>query len=67
MADLASQIETDSGQPKAISTDGLRTEEHSLPDQIAADRYLKEDAAAKELKNGKLPLQMFRFQPPGSA
>jgi hypothetical protein len=67
MADLATQISADSGQPKSITTDGLTTVEHSLPDQIAADKHLKQDLAGKATAAGKLPFQMFRFKPPGSS
>lgn len=66
MADLTPDIETAAAQPKVVSVDGLRTEEHSLQDQIAADKYLKEDAAADAIANGKLPVQLFKFKPPGA-
>lgn len=67
MADLVSQIESESAQPKSItSPGGMTTTEHSLPDQIAADKYLKQDAAAKAQANGKLPIGLFKIQPPGA-
>lgn len=66
MADLTDDIETNAAQPKKVLTDGLLTEEHSLKDQIEADRYLKQQQAADEIANGKLPIQMFVFKPPGS-
>ena len=44
----------------------MTTTEHSLPDQIAADKYLKQDAAAKAQANGKLPIGLFKIQPPGA-
>ena len=58
--------ETESAAPKSITTDGLTIQEHSLPDQIAADKYLKQDAQSKLVGSGKLPIHMFRFKPPGS-
>lgn len=66
MADLTDDIETSAAAPRKTMTDGLLSEDHSLPDQIAADKYLRSQTAAGELANGKLPIQMFVFKPPGS-
>lgn len=66
MADLSSNIETNAGNPAEAEVDGLKAKQHSLKDQIAADKHLKSDDAVGELANGKLPIQLFKFKPPGS-
>lgn len=66
MADLASQIETNSALPAEVENDGFRAKQHSLRDQIAADKHLKADENANQIDNGKLPIQLFKFKPPGS-
>lgn len=44
--ELAAQIETNAGKPKRARVDDVDVEQHSLPDQIVADRYLSSRAAA---------------------
>lgn len=39
-------IETNLAQPKRAKGDGIEVEQHSLPDQIAADKHLSAKAAA---------------------
>ena len=38
--DLDSTIEQNAAGPKQASADGVSVQQHSLPDQIAADKYL---------------------------
>ena len=63
MADLSEQIETIAAAPKRTTTDAGTVEEHDLDELIAADRYLKEQAAAaaphRRIGYGK-------FVPPGT-
>jgi len=66
MAGITTDIETNAGLPRKAENDGLQAEQHSLTDQIAADKHLKGQDAADELSNGKLPLFMFKIKPPGS-
>lgn len=66
MADLTDDIEELAANPKKIWTDGLLVEEHSLKDQIAADKYLRQQGASTDSAAGKLPIQLFKIKPPGS-
>jgi hypothetical protein len=66
MADLTDEIETNAANPKKVLSDGLLTEEHGLQDMIAADRYLRQQASSAATTNGQLPLQLFKFKPPGT-
>lgn len=62
MADLEDQIEANASGPKRASGDQGSMEQHSLPDQIAADKYL----ANKQAKNNKtLGLRRIRIEMPG--
>ena len=45
-------------QPKSVEIDGQKIEQHSLKDQIAADRYVKSQDAIKQ-KNRGLKLSKF--------
>ena len=45
MADLSDTIKTNAAQPKKVVVDGQVVEQHSLPDQIAADRHTSTAAA----------------------
>ena len=66
MADLTDDIETNAANPKKVLSDGLLTEEHGLQDMIAADRYLRQQASSAATTNGQLPIQLFKFKPPGA-
>ena len=48
MADNSEAIQNNSQDPKQVTTDGLSVQAHSLPDQIAADKYAKSEAAAQQ-------------------
>lgn len=47
MADLSANIETNAAAPKRVKTDEGEFEQHSLKDQIEADRYLNSKKASK--------------------
>ena len=51
--DLTDAIKTNAAGPKQATVDGVSGQQHSLPDQIAADKYL----AGKEA--GKNPAKAF--------
>ncbi len=61
--DLSSSIETNASGPRRASGDSGSVEQHSLPDQIAADRYLRSNAAAR--KRG-WPFRPQKMVPPGT-
>ena len=46
--DLDSAIKQNAEGPKQASADGVSTQQHSLPDQIAADKYLAGKRAASK-------------------
>ena len=43
----ADQIATNATKPKRMQTEAGSVEQHSLPDQIEADKYVRKVAAAK--------------------
>jgi len=45
MAELIDTIETNAAKPKRVQADGQSVEQHPLPDQIEADRYVHQKAA----------------------
>ena len=62
MADLTSAIETNAQGPAKASGDSGSMEQHPLPDQIAADKYL----ASKQASSKKLGLRLVKLSPPGA-
>lgn len=46
MSDNAENINANAQQPKRVAADGVSAEQHSIPDQIAADQYAKANDAA---------------------
>jgi len=62
--DLQDAIETNAQAPKRVVSDGVEAEQHSLPDQIAADRYLSNKTAAAVATRG---LRFNVFKPGGAA
>ena len=61
--DLENTIRDNASGPAKASADGTSMEQHSLPDQIAADKYLSQKAA------GKNPAKAFtrvKIVPPGT-
>jgi hypothetical protein len=63
-ADLADAIATSAQGPKKASGDEGTFETHSLPDQIAADEYLANKAAAKKPHRA---LKFAKMTRPGAA
>ena len=61
--DLDSTIRENAQGPAKASGDSGSMEQHSLPDQIAADRYLESKKAAK--KKG-LGVKLQKLIPPGT-
>jgi hypothetical protein len=64
MADDLEQVIRDSAAgPKRAKGDSAEMEQHSLPDQIAADRYLQSKTASRRAGLG-IPLK--KLSPPGA-
>ena len=57
-------IEQNAQGPKKAQGDAGSVEQHSLPDQIAADRYLASKRAMRSRTKG---LQLTKLVPPGAA
>jgi hypothetical protein len=61
--DLSTTIRENAQNPAKASGDSGSMEQHSLPDQIAADRYLESKKAAR----GKgLGIKLKKLVPPGA-
>ncbi len=61
--DLDETIEQNAKGPAKASGDAGSVEQHPLPDQIEADRYLASKEAAKSKKRG---LRFNKLVPPGA-
>jgi len=61
---LDTQIRDNAAGPKKATGDSGSVEQHSLNDQIAADRYL---ATKKAARSRGLGIRMSKLVPPGSA
>ena len=61
---LDTQIRDNAAGPKKATGDSGSVEQHSLNDQIAADRYL---ASKKAARSRGLGIRMSKLVPPGSA
>jgi len=61
---LADRIEENAGDPKHVEADGVVADQHPLPDQIEADRYLRSREAAEKPHRG---LRFTKLIPPGAA
>jgi hypothetical protein len=57
-------IQENAQGPKKVQGDAGTVEQHSLPDQIAADRYLASKQAVRSKSKG---LQITKLVPPGAA
>ena len=62
MTDNAAQIATNALAPQSVSADGVSVTQHSIADQIAADRYARSKAA---LANPAGALKRVKLVPPG--
>lgn len=63
MSDLSEQIENNAAQPKKVTIQGNSAEQHSLQDQIEADKYLASKAAAQ---SSNLGLRRKKISYPGA-
>lgn len=61
--DLQDTIRENAAGPKRAKGDSAEMEQHSLPDQIAADRYLASKSAASSKGLG---IRLKKLVPPGS-
>jgi hypothetical protein len=61
--DLSGAIATNAGGPAKASADGTSVEQHSLRDQIEADKYL---AAKNAMTQRNFGLRRARIVPPGA-
>ena len=62
--ELDSTIETNAKAPRQASADGVTVQQHSLADQIAADKYL---ASKRAGRNPAKALTRVKIVPPGTA
>ena len=62
--DLEDTIEQNSAGPKQASADGVSVQQHSLPDQIAADKYLASKRAMSS--NPAKAFVRVKIVPPGT-
>lgn len=60
--ELSAEIAENAAGPKEVTIDGFSTTAHSLPDQIAADKYLRERDAQQA---GRPGLKFYKLVPPG--
>jgi len=60
---LENRIVENASGPKSAEIDGQKVEQHSLPDQIAADEYLASKSALKSRSRG---LKFNKLQPSGA-
>lgn len=63
MSDVSDAIDANAQGPKSASGDAGSVTQHSLADQIEADRYLRSQAAAESPKRG---FNIAKFRPNGS-
>jgi hypothetical protein len=63
MPDLSDSIEVNAQKPAQVSGDAGSVQQHPLPDQIEADRYL---AAKNSLKTPRRGLRFNQLVPPGA-
>ena len=52
MSELDQKIKDNAAGPKSAESDGQKFEQHSIADQIAADRYLNAKSAVKKAGAG---------------
>ena len=62
--DLKDKIKQNAEGPKQVSADGVSTQQHSLADQIAADKYLAGKQAVS--KNPAKGFTRVKIIPPGT-
>lgn len=62
--DLGDAIARSASGPASFSVDGESAQEHSIPDQIAADKHLRNKQAATA--NANFGLRFMKCNPPGT-
>lgn len=63
MSDLTDEIEENAGGPLSVSVDGGSAQQHSLRDQIEADRYL---AVKRAQAAGSFGIRLVKMFQPGT-
>ena len=63
MAELSETIKESAGGPKRVTSDGVSVEQHSLAEQIEADKYFESKKATR--KKG-LGIKISKGVPPGT-
>ena len=61
--DLETAIQENAASPEEATVDGVHVKQHSLPDQIAADRYLESKKASRAKGLG---VRRTKVVPPGA-
>ena len=61
--DLEQNIRDNAAGPKQASADGVNVQQHDLPGQIAADRYLQ---SKKATRSKGLGIALKKLVPPGT-
>ena len=64
MADLNDQIELEASKAASVSNDGVSVGRRSISELIAADKHLKANAAAEDIR-GTVQAMFSRIVPPG--
>ena len=62
-SDIEQEIEEAAGYAQTVSIDGTQTTEHSLPDKIAADKYVR---ANRGMRRGGCGVVFRKISPPGA-
>jgi len=62
-SEIEKSIKENAVGPKSAESDGQKVEQHSIADQIEADRYLNSKQA---MKKRNLGLKVIRIIPPGA-
>jgi len=63
-SELEMTIAQNAASPAEVTVDGTRVRQHPLREQIEADKYAKQTAAARKTA---FPIRHFKLVPPGSA
>lgn len=63
MSDIGDNLETNAQKPKSVLVDGTQVTQHSLKDQIEADKYVEGVASIKRSNRG---LNLTKLKPPGT-
>jgi len=61
--DLKDAIKEAAQNPESAEADGVRVKQHSLKDQIEADKYL---AAKETARSNRLGIRLVKIVPPGA-